>query len=67
MPEPIGSKVQWLAFGLIIEVENKDVMEESPMHTPLIKDQDRLTRQALRMTDVSAIPIKTPGVQLICH
>lgn len=48
-------------------MENRDVVEESPIHTMLNKDQDRLTRKALRMTDVIVILIKTPGGQLICR
>lgn len=48
-------------------MENRDVVEESPIHTALNRDQDRLTREALRMADVIVILIKTPGRQLICH
>lgn len=47
-------------------MENSDVVEESPIHT-LIKDQDRITREGLRVADVIAILIKAPGVQLICR
>lgn len=61
------SEVQYVSFGLITEVENRDVVQESPVHTTLIKDQDRLMRKVLRVTDVIVILIKTPGVQLICH
>lgn len=52
---------------LIIEMENRDVVEESSIHTALIKDQHRLTRKALRMADVTVSLIKTPGGQLICR
>ncbi len=61
------SEAQSGSSRLIIEMENSDVIEESPIHTELIIDQDRLTRKALRMSDVIVIVIKPPGVQLICR
>lgn len=48
-------------------MENRDVIEESPVHTALIKDQRRLTRKALHTADVTVSLIKTPGGQLICR
>lgn len=59
------SEVQSGSFRLITDVANRDIIEESPAHTMLIKDHDRLTKRALRTADVTVILIKTPGVQLI--